>query len=182
MQKINELIFKFKQDFNDIRLNQITNQEGQIKSILKNINSVFLNYKLGSDFYNEQKTKGIFYRAISFFSGSRSKVLKDQKIVTSHFKKLIKTTANSIDFDNIVEVEKMISIYDLVNNYSLKMELLNNKFQNKIEDEFENLINGLDRRVTIQKNKISINVNEEEFNFQELNTICLTDLLNNINV
>ena len=61
------------------------------------------------------------------------------------------------------------------------MELLNNKFQNKIEDEFENLINGLDRRVTTQKNKVSINVNEQEINFQELNTICLTDLLNNIN-
>lgn len=138
-ESIEQLVSKYEQEYYDTRKEQLNHQENEVKSIIDKLNNIFSKYSSADDFYNEDKTKGFFFKATSVFSKSKKETLNDQELINSYFDSLIDSTTNCNDFRPISNSTSIADRESTINEYIKEIERLKSGFQNKIEDEYENL-------------------------------------------
>ena len=138
-ESIEQLVSKYEQEYYDIRKKQLNHQESEVNSIIDELNNIFSKYSSEDDFYNENKTKGFFFKTIAIFSKSKKETLNDQELINSYFDRLVDSTKTCNDFRSISNstsiAERELTIID----YLKEIEKLKSGFQDKIEDEYTNL-------------------------------------------
>lgn len=138
-ESIEQLVSKYEQEYYDTRKEQLNHQENEVKSIIDELNNIFSKYSSVDDFYNEDKTKGFFFKATSVFSKSKKETLNDQELINSYFDSLIDRTTNCNDFRSISNSTSIADRESTINEYIKEIERLKSGFQDKIEDEYDNL-------------------------------------------
>lgn len=138
-ESIEQLVSKYEQEYYDTRKEQLNRQENEVKSIIDELNNIFSKYNSADDFYNEDKTKGFFFKATSVFSKSKKETLNDQELINSYFDSLIDSTTNCNDFRPISNSTSIADRESTINEYIKEIERLKSGFQDKIEDEYDNL-------------------------------------------
>ncbi len=143
-ESIEQLVSKYEQEYYDTRKEQLNHQENEVKSIIDDLNNIFSKYSSADDFYNEDKTKGFFFKATSIFSKSKKETLNDQELINSYFDSLIDRTTNCNDFRSISNSTSIADRESTLNEYIKEIERLKSGFQDKIEDEYDklNLLNS----------------------------------------
>ncbi|WP_086030251.1 AAA domain-containing protein [Tenacibaculum holothuriorum] len=139
IESIEQLLSKYEQEYYDIRKEQLNHQENEVKSIIGELNNIFSKYSSADDFYNEDKTNGFFFKATSVFSKSKKETLNDQELINSYFDSLIDRTTNCNDFKSISNSTSIANRESTINEYIKEIERLKSGFQDKIEDEYDNL-------------------------------------------
>ena len=138
-ESIEQLVSKYEQEYYDTRKKQLKHQENEVKSIIDELNTIFSKYSSADDFYNEDKTKGFFFKATSIFSKSKKETLNDQELIYSYFDSLIDRTRNCNDFRSISNSTSIADRESTINEFIKEIERLKSGFQDKIEDEYDNL-------------------------------------------
>ena len=138
-ESIEQLVSKYEQEYYDTRKKQLKHQENEVKSIIDELNTIFSKYSSADDFYNEDKTKGFFFKATSLFSKSKKETLNDQELIYSYFDSLIDRTRNCNDFRSISNSTSIADRESTINEFIKEIERLKSGFQDKIEDEYDNL-------------------------------------------
>ena len=138
-ESIEELVSKYEQEYYDTRKKQLNHQENEVKSIIDELKNIFSKYSSADDFYNEDKTKGYFFKATSIFSKSKKETLSDQELINSYFDNLIASTTTCNDFKSISNSTSIADRESTINEYIKEIERLKSGFQDKIENEYDNL-------------------------------------------
>lgn len=138
-ESIEQLVSKYEREYYNIRQKQLNHQETEVNSIIDALNNIFSKYSSADDFYNEEKTKGFFFKATSIFSKSKKETLNDQELINSYFDSLVDSTTNCNDFVLISNPECILDKKSIIIGYIKEIERLKSGFQDKIEDEYASL-------------------------------------------
>lgn len=139
LEKINHQILKYEQEYYRIRKEQIDQQEAEIKTTSDSLLKIFSKYSKTDNFYNEEKTKSLFYKISSIFSKSRKETLNDQTLINTLFSDLIDKTSSCNDFQVIIEAKTLVEKKQTLENYIKEIETTKRKFLGKIEKEYSKL-------------------------------------------
>lgn len=190
LESINQEILKYEQEFYRIRKDQIGQQEAEIKTISDPLLKVFSKYSKTDDFYNEEKTKGFFYKTTSFFSKSKKETLNDQALTDTLFDDLTKKISNCNDFKAISKAKTFTEKELSLENYVREIEITKSNFQDKIEKEYSelDLLNSKDKHfeteilLSIQSalNDLRLLMNEHNWSIQTFKNDNHRSLISNI--
>lgn len=139
IELIEQLASKYEREYYEIRQKQLNHQETEVNSIIDALNNIFSKYNPADDFYNEEKTQSLLFKATSIFSKSKKETFNDQELIKSYFNSLIKRTTTCNDFRSITSSTSIAERESAINDYVKEMEDLKSCFQSKIENEYINL-------------------------------------------
>ena len=134
-----ENISKYESEYNQIRNSQLKEQLQSIFKIDDDIHTLITNNNKNEDFYQEDKTNGFFYKALSLFTKEKKQTRIDQQLINSLFLQL---AIKSKDCSDLTAIELPDDIKEKVSNlsnYKKYLQELKTNFNSKVKTEFENL-------------------------------------------
>ncbi|WP_417355358.1 AAA domain-containing protein [Flavobacterium sp.] len=136
---VKKQVLEYEQEFYNIRREELKHQEAEINRITMPLLDIFSKYDKTDDFYNEEKTKGFFFKAVSLFSKTKKLIINDQLTINSLYSDYLNKTGTLKDFQDI-QPAKTIADKELnLKNYKKGVEAIKNNFQNRIENEYREL-------------------------------------------
>jgi len=139
LASILENISKYENEYSQKRNSQLKEQLQSIFKIDSEIQKLVTKNKGNLDFHQEEKTNGIFYKAISLFSKEKKQTRIDQQLINSLFLKLetnIKGCNDVISIKLSDEIKRKVSN---LSNYKESLKEIEINFKSKVKDEFGNL-------------------------------------------
>ncbi|NEN24502.1 DUF4011 domain-containing protein [Cryomorpha ignava] len=139
LESIRKLSESYEQEFYCIRIEQLNKQVSEIDKISGLLFEIFSKYESSDDFYDEEKTSSLFFKAVSIFSRKRKLAIQDQLQVNSLFAKYLEQSNSCKDLVQISYVDtisnKKLSLLD----HQKVLKDIKNNFQAKISNEFSEL-------------------------------------------
>ncbi|BDS10556.1 AAA domain-containing protein [Aureispira anguillae] len=129
----------YKIEYSKKRHLQLEKQLQSINEIDRQIQSLFNKNEKNEDFYQEVKTKGILYRAISIFSKKKKQTIIDQKEINDLFIELTLITEKCNDLNVLILPINLQKKAADLEKYKVKIEIIKAEYERKIELEFQNL-------------------------------------------
>jgi superfamily I DNA and/or RNA helicase/transcription elongation GreA/GreB family factor/very-short-patch-repair endonuclease len=132
-------ISKYEIAYYKIRKEHFQLQKKSINDIEVSIQEILKKHEGNSDFLNEEKTNGFFFKAISIFSKEKKTILADQEIIHSLFEDYFSKVKSCKDFENMNRLTTIQENEELLKKYQVAIEKAEIDFQTKIENEYESL-------------------------------------------
>lgn len=134
-----ENISKYENEYNQTRNSQLKEQLQSIYKIDDDIQKLLNKNMSNEDFYQEEKTNGFFYKAISLFSKEKKQTRIDQQLITSLFLTLATKINECNDLISIELSNEIKGNVSILSNYKESLHEIETNFKSKVKDEFENL-------------------------------------------
>lgn len=172
-------ISSYEIEYYKIRNEQFNLQKSSISDIENSIQNILTKHEANNDFFDEEKTNGFLFKTISIFSKEKKRTLADQQTINSLFEDYSSKTSNSKDFESIDFSNSIKENQDILKNYKLIIERIDNEFQSKIENEYKflNLLKSTEKEFdtellqTIKTNfsNLKAKIKEQNWSNKELN-------------
>ncbi|WP_445721937.1 AAA domain-containing protein [Flavobacterium sp.] len=179
LKKVLDNVSNYEIEYYKIRKEQFNFQKASISSIENSIQSILKKHEANNDFLDEEKTNGFLFKIVSIFSKEKKTTLADQKNIGSLYDDYSLKTYNSKDFETISFSNSIKENKDILKNYKLIIERIDNEFQSKIENEYKflNLIKSTEKEFetellqTIKANFSNLKtiIKEQNWTNKELN-------------
>ena len=172
-------ISSYEVEYYKIRNEQFNLQKSSISDIENSIQNILTNHETNHDFFDEEKTNGFLFKTISIFSKEKKTTLTDQQTINSLFEDYLSKTIDNKDFESINFSNSIKENQDILKNYKLIIERINNEFQSKIENEYKflNLLKSSEKEFdtellqTIKTNfsNLKTKIKEQNWTKKEMN-------------
>lgn len=172
-------ISSYEIEFYKIRNEQFNLQKTSISDIENSIQKILTKHEANNDFFDEEKTNGFLFKTISIFSKEKKITLTDQQTINSLFQDYSSKTNDNKDFESINFSNSIKGNQDILKNYKLIIERIDNEFQSKIENEYKllNLLESTEKEFdtellqTIKANfsNLKNKIKEQKWTNNELN-------------
>ncbi|MDC9721380.1 MAG: AAA domain-containing protein [Urechidicola sp.] len=139
LTSILENISKYESEYNQIRNSQLKEQLQSIFKIDDDIQTLITNNKNNEDFYQEDKTNGFFYKALSLFTKEKKQTRIDQQLINSLFLQLATESKDCSDLTSIELPDDIKAKASNLSNYKKYLQELKTNFNSNVKTEFENL-------------------------------------------
>lgn len=130
-------ISSYEIEYYKIRNEQFNLQKTSISDIENSIQKILTKHEANNDFFDEEKTNGFLFKTISIFSKEKKTTLTDQQTINSLFQDYSSKTNDNKDFESINFSNSIKENQDILKNYKLIIERIDNEFQSKIENEYK---------------------------------------------
>ncbi|MBL4746075.1 MAG: DUF559 domain-containing protein [Flavobacteriaceae bacterium] len=130
---------KYESEYGQLRNVQLKEQLESIDEIDDEIQEILVKNKRNEDFYQEDKTRGFFYKISSLFSKEKKQTRIDQQHIISLFLKLVVRSNECNDFNTIELTNTINGDVSILSSYKESLEEIVTSFSSKVNSEFENL-------------------------------------------
>ncbi len=135
LQTIASEIKHYEKEYFKIRTAQLTAQENKLITIIDPLLAIFTKYDGQNDFYDEQKTRGIFFQVTTFFSSSKKAILEDQIEVNRLFDELEKEVKQARDIKELGQANSLKEKQERTNEYLNSIHLTKLQFTSLVDAE-----------------------------------------------
>lgn len=139
LEKIKLLLDATRSEFIVIRNKSFKEQLQNVSNILKQIEDVFKVNENNIDLTNESKITSFFYKLNSLYSKAKKKTINDYKTLQKLFANLNSTIKVSSDLPLAEFNASLASNKNLLINYKSKINDTKDRFDSKIQNEFQQL-------------------------------------------
>lgn len=144
LEQIIELEITYKTEFINIRNTELKEQIKKANEIQHAINEIVNEQKNNLNFFNELKTRGLFYRFFSIFSKAKKILLYEQNKIYKLFAELKQHYDSSIDLENF-QFHSFIDInLSSISQINKKTEKLQLNFQSVLENQYDIFLYNLE--------------------------------------
>ncbi len=150
----------YKIEYYQIRNQQLEEQTAKLQTQIDKLNHIFNDYEEDSIFYDENTTRGIFFRFFALFMQSKKQVLESQQQVYDIYQNLIELSNNCEDYSEIEIAEDILEIQNNIKKYKDIIQQTKINFTDKITREYDRL-NLLQVYQPPLKTAILNNINQE---------------------
>lgn len=134
--ELSGLVSIAKDDFDNLRNIEFTQQLESITQILSQIDTIFSNNKNNPDLTNSDKVNGFGYKVLSVFSKSKKQTIADHIELQSNSDKLEECLKTSKDFKTLNFSGSLEAKKNSLPTIKAEITNIKNSFRDKIENEF----------------------------------------------
>ena len=137
--EIDKLLDKIKDDYTAFRKDEFSKSYDLANSIIKKCLAISSKHSITDDFYNDEKSEGIFYKIGSLFSKQKKQIVDERKQFNSLFDELTTYSNNHYDLKKIANLKNTEENIKLIHLFTEQLEISKKELDNAIEIELEKI-------------------------------------------